>query len=96
MITPESLFDLLEDGCNKCDAVGTRYSPAWADWYRQVEVLVEAGADREAAMESIPEPEGPEEYDCPECKGAGTVPTDLGQALLRFLQRHHRQSDGAR
>lgn len=74
----------FEKPCTECGGYGIVYNPAWAEWSRAFDEADEAR--REELLNLMPS--SPEEIPCPECNGQGTVPTDLGLALLRFLRRY--------
>lgn len=64
---------VLDRPCRDCRGDGLIQSSEWAEYF-------ERGATGE-------EPAEPEELPCGECEGAGSVPTQQGAALLRFLRR---------
>ncbi len=97
------LGTLLDNPCESCGGNGVIYDADWQlyqqRWREARDAYVRAygGATTaltawydtdEAAALSRQAPTHPEERDCPECRGAGRVPTDLGRQLLAFV-RHH-------
>jgi hypothetical protein len=80
-----------ERPCTTCDGSGRVISQAWLAWhadYRQLERLTDMTARLTALAEHVRRtPQEPEEATCPECGGDGVVVTELGLALLDFLDR---------
>jgi len=80
-----------ERPCSTCDGRGRVISPAWLAWhaeYGQLERLTDVTARLTALAEHVRRaPREPEEAICAECGGEGVVVTDLGLALLDFLDR---------
>ena len=92
----------LEKRCDPCEGAGVIRNPAWAAWFerylaardryqRTHEFTVDWYRSPEEAVLDAEKPDtGSEEIECPTCHGAGTVPTEAGNALLGFLHRHWR------
>jgi hypothetical protein len=80
-----------ERPCSTCDGSGRVISQAWLAWhaeYGQLERLTDVTARLTALADHVRRaPREPEEATCPECGGDGVVVTDLGLALLDFLDR---------
>jgi hypothetical protein len=80
-----------ERPCTTCDGSGRVISQAWLAWhaeYGELERLTDMTARLTALAEHVRRaPREPEETICPECGGEGVVVTELGLALLDFLDR---------
>jgi hypothetical protein len=80
-----------ERPCTTCDGSGRVISQAWLAWhadYGQLERLTDVTARLTALADHVRQtPREPEEATCPECGGDGVVVTELGLALLDFLDR---------
>lgn len=80
-----------ERPCSTCDGSGRVISRAWLAWhmeYGQLERLTDMTSRLTALAEHVRRaPQEPEEATCPECGGDGVVVTELGLALLDFLDR---------
>lgn len=50
--------------CRRCGGAGAVLSPAWDEYYR-------AGEIESILRERAKAPDGPEEIDCPDCRGTG-------------------------
>jgi hypothetical protein len=93
----------LDVKCPDCGGTGAIQGDGWADWHRRhgaalrrADVLVSQGAINPpadmyeyAAAEAGPEPDGPEEVTCGVCDGRQRIPTEEGQRILDFLDRHY-------
>lgn len=80
-----------ERPCTTCDGSGRVVSLAWLAWhaeYGRLERLTDVTARLTALADHVRQaPQEPEEAICPECGGDGVVVTELGLALLDFLDR---------
>lgn len=80
-----------ERACSTCDGSGRVISAAWLAWhaeYGQLERLTDVTARLTALAAHVRRtPREPEEAICWECGGEGVVVTELGLALLDFLDR---------
>jgi hypothetical protein len=85
----------LDTVCPDCHGDKSVQDPGWAEWYTTEHEAREKAAPgswradegpyREF-LDAHPYPWGPEEIPCETCNGLGTVPTEIGEALLAFLR----------
>ena len=87
----------LETICSVCIGSKVVRSEKWAEWFGMEDALREGakatedpvfrpGSPKfEEFLAANPYPDEPEEIPCPQCRGIGTEPTELGEALLAFL-----------
>lgn len=91
---------LLSDDCPRCGGCGVIQAEAWRAWWEEDDKLREAwkaanpGGDWHGSAEGtnhdFETPDGDEEVQCPQCRGAGAVPTAVGNVLLRLARQHLR------
>jgi hypothetical protein len=86
----------LDRECGRCQGNGIVTTPEWLEWETQANAVEAAwkarypgrswfGSTRRMEIEDAqPDPE----MSCPECDGKGSIPTDAGRAVLRFLSVH--------
>jgi hypothetical protein len=98
---PATWTYILADNCSRCEGSGVIADPEWTAWWADEKALRAAwetanpGGDWFRSAESgkhdseMPD-SASEEIECTKCRGAGTVPTEAGNALLRFLAAHRR------
>lgn len=87
---------LLADQCPRCKGDGVIEDEAWRQWHDEEKTMREAWEAGHpgqswfdsAEYEAHEAPDGPEEFECPQCNGHGSAPTATGEALLRFIRAH--------
>lgn len=91
----------LEKICPECDGSGYIGDPEWNEYLKkEIEIIKkyetqglkpdEYWPKVKTEMEKLGyfEPDGPEEYECPDCEGRGTVLTEEGMALIDFVKKY--------
>lgn len=84
-------FAWLDADCGACGATGTVYCTLWEDWQADYEEgckQLGQGAGYLDPEEVAKYPDCPEEHECPECGGHGTLPTPAGLAILELVRRY--------
>lgn len=80
-----------ERRCSMCEGSGQVMSLAWASWhehYARLERIPDLPSRLHALAEHVRRaPSEVEVLACPECIGEGVVVTELGEALLDFIER---------
>lgn len=80
-----------ERRCGACDGIGRVMSLAWAAWHEEYgnrERIADLPTRLHALAEHVRRvPSEADAMVCPECGGEGVVVTELGAALLDFLNR---------
>ncbi len=80
-----------ERRCRMCEGSGQVMSLAWASWhehYARLERIPDLPSRLHALAEHVRRaPSEVEVLACPECIGEGVAVTELGEALLDFLER---------
>ena len=84
----------LETTCPECGGERVTTDPGWVEWFiaeeewrrgRMPEFASPGTPEHDAFLTEHPYPQVPEEIPCEVCDGLGTVPTEIGEALLAFL-----------
>lgn len=86
--------DPLDRQCPGCEGAGRVMARAWRNWmeeYRRIEFgTVDPVARLTALIDHMRAQPSPHRAvrACPQCGGSGLLPTERGQELLDFLERH--------
>jgi uncharacterized protein YbaR (Trm112 family) len=94
-------FSKLEVTCPKCKGNKFIENLEWQEYNNKEMELIKKYenqgfepymywplVDKEMKELGYFEPEGPEEYPCPECEGRGTVLTEEGKQLISFIRKY--------
>lgn len=82
----------LEKTCPECKGAGYVTPSEWAEWFNKINAakkMIGKAPDIDWIDKNIPMPvHAPEEIQCDECDGLGTVPTKIGLKLLGFIRKY--------
>jgi hypothetical protein len=81
--------------CPACGTTGRVTTAAWARWHEEYRRLA-AKSDRSARLVALAQhvrhmPSEPEHEPCATCQEIGWIPTELGNELIQFVERHRQR-----
>ena len=93
----------LEQVCFNCGGKKMVSNPSWQEYNEKITEIEEEIRNNNPDMDNINrfklldnvleergylEPDSPEEFECPECEGRGTILTGEGSSLIAFIRKY--------